>query len=151
GPYQFRLLDLAAAQPLTPGTPRSDSLAPANSTNLYRFTANAGDQFFFDVVSQSGLSNAQWRLLDPYTNLLFNSFFVDVNTLGLPVTGTYTLLVEGNLISTGTGSYTINVQPMGNVPVNPLPSGSPLTLGGTISDSIAAAGEQDRYRFTLRA
>src|SRR5262249_49429234 len=42
GAYSFRLLDLAAATALTPGTPASATLSPANSTTLYQFAASAG-------------------------------------------------------------------------------------------------------------
>src|SRR5262249_16333239 len=64
GGYQFRLLDVGAATPLTPGTPVSGTLSPANETDLYRFTAAAGDRFFFDVQARSGATGATWRLID---------------------------------------------------------------------------------------
>src|SRR5262249_18070632 len=60
GPYQSRLSDLAQATSLTPGTPVSGTLNPANETDLYSFTAAAGDQFFFDVQARSGASQARW-------------------------------------------------------------------------------------------
>ncbi len=56
GPYQFRLSDLAQATSLTPGTPQSGTLDPATETDLFQFTAAAGDQFFFDVQERSGAS-----------------------------------------------------------------------------------------------
>ena len=75
GAYQFRLLDLAEATPFTPGTPVSGALDPANETDLVRFTASAGDRFFFDVTARSGGSQSTWRLVDPYGNILFNTSF----------------------------------------------------------------------------
>ena len=45
--YSFRLLDLASAIALTPGTPVSDTLNPANSTNTYQFSGEAGQSFYF--------------------------------------------------------------------------------------------------------
>ena len=149
GPYQFRLSDLAQATSLTPGTPQSGTLDPATETDLFQFTAAAGDQFFFDVQERSGASRARWRLVDPFGNILFNTDFnADVNTLTLAQPGSYTLLLEGFIFDAGSGSYTFNVQPMGNVPQPPL-TGVPLALGTTVSDSIAVAGEQDQYLFTL--
>src|SRR5262249_36417943 len=72
GTYAFRLLDLASAPPLTPGTPVVGTLNPANSTNLYRFPGSAGDSFYFHVPAQdAGMRNAFWRLIDPYGNLVF--------------------------------------------------------------------------------
>jgi RHS repeat-associated protein len=146
GAYSFRLSDLASATPLTPGTPVSGSLDPANETDLYRFNANAGDRFFFDVVARTNGGNSLWRLIDPYGNIVFASRFasttsdVDVQTLAQP--GTYTLLLEGNLTDTGTGTYTVNVQPAPG-------STTALALGSTVNGSLATAGDQDRYTFTL--
>src|SRR5262249_41301320 len=94
--YQFRLLDLAAAPSLVPGTPVSGTLDPANETDLYRFSAAAGDRFFFDVPARSGAPNARWRLVNPAGSIIFDSSFnQDVDTLALAQAGTYTLLLEG--------------------------------------------------------
>src|SRR5262249_47815404 len=38
GAYAFRLSDVASAAPLTPGTPVSGELNPANETDPYKFT-----------------------------------------------------------------------------------------------------------------
>src|SRR5262249_51626187 len=66
GAYSFRLLDLAQATAVTPGTPLSGTLDPANETDLYRFQAAAGDRVFFDTQARSGAGSARWRLLDPF-------------------------------------------------------------------------------------
>ncbi len=151
GAYSFRLSDLASATPLVPGTPVSGTLAPGNETDLYRFTAAAGDRFYFDVLARSGTAVATWRLIDPYDNVLFNSNFInttssDVDALTLAQPGTYTLLLEGSVVNTGadTGIYTFNVTPA-------TVTSAPLTLGGTVSGALAAPGAQDRYTFTLPA
>src|SRR5262245_1394269 len=39
GPYSFRLLDLAQAETITPGTPVNGDLTPANETDMFRFDA----------------------------------------------------------------------------------------------------------------
>src|SRR5262249_16799696 len=83
--------------------------------------------------------------IDPYGNQVFSAGFgtvnsdVDVQTLA--AAGTYTLLLEGGVSGTGTGAYTINVQP---APV----STTPLALGQTVSAAIATPGDSDRYTFT---
>ena len=124
--------------PLTPGTPVIDALNPASETDLLRFTASGGsggDQFFFDVQAKSGAPGARWRLIDPYGNILFNTGFTsigsDVDTLTLAQPGSYTLLVEGRIVDTGSTTYTINVQPVPN------PNSQALTLGSVTSGSIS--------------
>src|SRR5262249_20742081 len=148
GNYSLRLSELSSATPLTPGTAVSGGLAPANETDFYRFTASAGDRFFFDVVARTNGGNSDWRLIHPYRNMLFSTGFTgtttssDVDVLTLAQPGTYTLLLEGRIFDTVAGSYTINVQPV--------PAGAvPLTLGSTVNGALATAGAQGRYSFTL--
>ncbi|HEV3341679.1 MAG TPA: putative Ig domain-containing protein, partial [Pirellulales bacterium] len=149
GAYAFRLSNLASAPALTVGTPVSGTLNPANSTNLYQFTANAGDQYTF--LSGTSFVNATWRLLDPYGNVLFQ-LALDTSSakLNLIATGTYSLLIEGNIALTGTLPYTFTAQFNGNIPPAP-PTGTSLTLGSTVSGNLTTAGQQDRYIFTLAA
>ena len=142
GAYSFRLLDLSQAAALTPGTPVSGTLAPANSTNAYQFSASAGQSFYFAQLSASS-GNAYWRLIDPYGNVLFGTpLSSDGGRLTLSATGNYTVLVEGYLGDTGTASYSFNAAPVTDTT-------QPLTLGSTVNSSLAAPGEQDRYTFNL--
>src|SRR5262249_35060533 len=71
GAYSFRLWDLAQATALTPGTPVSADLTPTNETDLYRFSAAAGSQFYFDVQAHTGANSSRWDLVDPYGKILF--------------------------------------------------------------------------------
>jgi len=147
GPYSFRLFDLATATPLTPGTPVVGTLNPADETDAYKFTATAGNKFFFDVQERTGAGNARWRLIDPngnfvFNNADFNTVNTDIDTLAVPATGTYTLLIEGRFNDTGTATYTFNVQPVTD-------STTPLTLGNVVNGNISPTGEQDNYTFTL--
>jgi RHS repeat-associated protein len=150
GAYSFRLSDLSTATPLTPGTPVSGTLNPANSTNFYQFTTNAGDQYTFTRVSGAGAPNAVWRLVDPYGNVLFETRLGgNEGPLTVNATGTYTLLIEGSIVDTGTGTYSFNVQFDGNTP--PVFSGTALTLNSTVNGNLTTAGQQDSYIFTLAA
>src|SRR5262249_18758217 len=110
GAYSFRLSDLAAATPLTPGTPVSGTLNPRDSTNAYHFMAAAGQSFSLARLSASGFAfGDDWRLIDPYGNSLFStSFDNDGGRLTLVASGNYTLLVEGSINNTGTFSYSLN-------------------------------------------
>ncbi|HKX60718.1 MAG TPA: hypothetical protein VJS65_02725, partial [Verrucomicrobiae bacterium] len=120
GGFQFRLFDLATASPLTPGTVVGSTLNPPGETDVYRFNAVAGDRFFFDWISRTGIPNAFWRLFDPHGNRIFGAFLnSDAGTNQLLVTGTYTLLIEGHPNDIGSGAYQFNVVPAGNVPVPP--------------------------------
>src|SRR5207249_3779473 len=73
GGFQFRLIDLAQAPPLTPGVPVSSTLNPGNETDVYRFSASAGTKVYFDFISSSSLPNAQWRCVDPYGAIVMST------------------------------------------------------------------------------
>ena len=148
GDYSFRVLDIAQATPLMPGTPVIGQFNPANETDLYRFNASAGDQYVFD--SQSLSNTAYWRLLDPYGQLVFGPNYMgsDTGSITLTQTGTYTLLAEGYIYSTGTTNYQFNVVYQGNVPIAPLPIGMALTLGSTVA-GVLPTTQADFYSFTL--
>src|SRR2546428_1730380 len=51
--YTFRLIDPLKAQEIVPGTVVSGQLDPANATNVYRFSATAGERVYFDFYSVS--------------------------------------------------------------------------------------------------
>lgn len=147
GAYSFRLITAATATQLSLpasgelATPVSGQLSPGNKTDLYRFDATVGDRFFFDAVSVSGGSTS-WRLVSPTGHDVFSSSLADVDTIALPMTGTYVLAIGGALSNTAPVNYSIRVQPVGeNV--------ATLALGATTTGSITVPGEQDRYTFTL--
>src|SRR5205085_2417700 len=135
GDYQLRLLDLASAPPLTPGTPVSGTLEPGNETDLYRFDASAGDHFFFDA--QAAPYGDVWRLIDPDGAIVFSrDLSSDVDALTLGLAGTYVLAVEGAAGQSVPANYAFVVQPVTF-------ASQPLTLGDTVSGAIAVPGEQD--------
>ncbi|HET9131023.1 MAG TPA: hypothetical protein VFO86_08755, partial [Terriglobia bacterium] len=113
GSYSFRLLNLADATSITPGTPVDSTLNPGQETDLYRFNGTAGDLFYFDVTARNGGGNAQWSLVDKFGNLVFDRNFSDTansdaGPLSLPSTGTYTLMIEGSRFD-GVSSYSFNL------------------------------------------
>src|SRR5262249_54078569 len=118
GAYQLRLSDLRQAAALTPGRLVVGDLAPANETDLYRFDAAAGQKFFFDVQARGGATNARWRLIDPYGAAGFTNVFdtADVGPLTLTAAGPYTLLLEGFISETTTGTYMFAVHPAPRAP-----------------------------------
>jgi RHS repeat-associated protein len=144
GDYSFRLLDLLAAATIKPGTPVNGTLTPANSTDLYRFTASAGDSYYFASLP----GNTQpvfWRLIDPYDDVLFSNFLgYDGGRLTLSATGEYTLLIEGSISDTGTTSYSFNVTPVADMTQS-------MAVSATVNGTMAEPGELDHYTFTLPA
>jgi len=147
GTFDFRLVDLTTGTPVTIGTPITADLAPPNETDFYRFAAVAGDDLSFDVVTASDVNNTQYRLVDPFGNILFTSNRLnDLDAAPLAASGTYTLLVEADVANAGNDVYEMSIALQGNTP--PALTGTPLTLGTTVQDMIAAS-ETDSYIFSL--
>ncbi|MGB3802622.1 MAG: LamG-like jellyroll fold domain-containing protein, partial [Sphingopyxis granuli] len=139
--YNFRLLDLANAAPLAMGSRVTASLTPSNATAIHRFSANAGESFFFDVLSVK--SDVRWRLIDPNGNIVFNQqSMADIDGQLLALSGTYTLLIEGRIDQGLAAAYDFIIYPMAV-------QTAPLTIGAQISSTISQPGERDVYSFTL--
>ncbi len=148
GAYAFRLLDIAAAPVITPGTPVSASLNPANQTDVYRLNVTAGDRYFFDIQSIQ-IADGTWRLINQYGDLIANTYIgSDFGEITLPLDGPYFLVVEGRRYATGSNNYTFNVELRGNTPPVPL-AGTAISLGDLVTGSIDAAAEVDQYVFTV--
>ena len=152
GAYAFRLSDLAPATPLTPGTPVSGSLDPANETDLYRSrpppatasrsTPRPAPAPLRELAADRSVR--QCRLQHIFNNTTSS----DVGTTTLAQPGATPCWWRARIGDTGSGTYTFVVVPQGNSPPAPPPS-TPLTLGSTVNAAISVAGEQDRYSFTL--
>lgn len=142
GTYSFRLLNLAAATALTPGTPVTGTLSPASSTVAYSFAGTAGATYDFTETSYSG-GNLTWRLVDPNNNVVFfNGFTSSPGKVTLPVNGTYVLLLEGYLGDTGTASYGFGVYPVAATSPVPITPGSGVNAPDlqVTGLAVAAAG-----------
>lgn len=124
--YAFRLLDLAQAPVIAPGTVISGQLGPARETDLYRFAANAGERFYFDFLDASTFTGGEifWRLVDPYGKVVFGPtvFTADMGLKTLELSGTYMLLIEGRVKSPQTSTYSFNAQLIAD-------DSTPLVLG----------------------
>jgi len=138
GNYSFRLLDIAAETELELDTPITATLDPGLETDIYQFVGTAEQRLYFD--SLASVSGADWYLYGP------NNQFVNSNSLGfdfevqLPGDGLYTLAIEG-FSPDSTVDYSFQV-------VTPERTTAALTLGETITASIAEAGEEDIYTFS---
>ncbi|MBL9167083.1 MAG: putative Ig domain-containing protein [Verrucomicrobiales bacterium] len=145
--YQFRFVNLESARLLTPDTVVSNTLSLGNDSHLYRFTANAGDQFSFRRLFVSTPGNIWWRLIDPYNRETFSRGFATEPPLTLGVSGEYTVLVEGYVSNQEAMRYSFLPEFLGNTPPPPLP-GTPYTLNQVIAGELVNASTNS-YHFTL--
>ena len=145
--YSFRLLDISASREITPGQVVFDQLSPANSTNIYKFNAEAGDQYNFIPLSSDGV-NYYIHLIDPYGKVVDKGDYLGLITLSLK--GTYTLLIEGNISSTIPSNYSFKVDPLGNIPIVP-EVGTSLFLDTVINGTLSSETQIDTYTFHLES
>ena len=146
GDYTVRLNDLADGTVVTPNTAFSGVLDPSNQTDIYRFDANAGDNFYIDVISTSDTRGGAYRVIDQFGQTVASSSqLVDRNTFEVSLTGTYTLLVEGVIANTGADTYEIVILPVPTI----AESTTELQLGQITSDTIGVQGETKLYTFDV--
>lgn len=143
--YAFRLVDLAEATLLSPGSTVTNGAFLSKRTDFYQFSAAAGDQFTFTRLASSG--TLYWRLVGPYDNFFFQQSFANVGTVTLPDAGTYVLYVESAVSNTGTNMYSFVVNAVGNAPRSF--SGTPLLLGTNYYGDLFPAGTTNSFTFSL--
>jgi RHS repeat-associated protein len=149
-PFSFRLIDADEAIPVPFGAPISGALTPGNEGDLYRFSASAGDRFSLDAISSAGFSAPlTWQLVDEGGIPVFTQAFTDLTNVTVPVSGTYTLVIEGDIAeATQNGSYSFSVLKTGNGPA--APAAQPILFGTTVSGTIGQPGEIDRFSFQVQ-
>ncbi len=148
GAYGFRLLDLKTAPLLTVNADVSGTLVGGNSTNDYQFAASAGDSYSFSSVATTAAANDDWRLVDPFGDIVASqSLNMNLGTVTLLASGTYTLLTEGSILNSSDTTYTIHASLLGHTA--PVFSGTPLTLGTLVNGTLATVSQKDAYTFSL--
>ncbi len=145
GTYGFRLLNLADAASITPGTLVDGELNPPNMTALYRFTAGAGQRVYVDMRSLSGPStSSRWRLVGPAGQVLaVQTLGVDMETEPLIAGGVQTLMVEGRVNEVTNRQYSLSVEVLGTA------GGQGIAAGQTITGEISASGQKQVYTFEV--
>jgi hypothetical protein len=139
GNYNFRLLDLASATNLTLDTQVDATLNPGRETDLYQFTATAGQRLYFDSLTNN--FGATWYLYDSNNRYIGGgSIGNDFNT-SIDKTGTYTLIMGGNSNNANSLTYSFQVIPS-------TITTSSLVLGSTVTGNLVKPGQQDIYTFT---
>jgi MBG domain-containing protein/chitobiase/beta-hexosaminidase-like protein/pre-peptidase len=135
--------------PLPPGQTVAGAIASAAQSNTYTFSANAGDQVDFTLTATSGSLSPKIRIYVESTGLLASSAAnylcsgstIELNTVKIPVTGTYTVLV-GDCSDTNTGNYDIYSQRTNN----PTPA-VPIDWGQVQSGKISLPAQNNTYTF----
>ncbi len=148
GPYSFRLIPATSAAAFTPGEIVTNSLSPARGTALWKFSAQAGDRFYFDGMPRSGFSTEAYsRILPPGGPPLGTAVGIttDIEPFVAPVSGDYLLTVEGRITDAApTGNYSFLLQPV-------LDETNTLAPGAVAVGAIAHAGQQQHFTFSLGA
>ena len=102
----FRVLDMAAATALTFNQTTTIPAPTFASTMLYKFDATAGEHLYFDYLNYNGgfSSTTAWTVFDSYGRQVATNLFngSDLEIASMPITGTYTLAIQG---LTGSGSF----------------------------------------------
>ncbi len=143
GAYGFQLLNLANAAPITPGQPVAGEINPGDSTALYQFNGVAGQTVFFDSQAVNSQSTS-WRAIGPDNQLVFGpqALGQDPAPATLERTGTYTVMIEGNVDQTAPADYNFTVFPVTT-------NQASLDLGQTVAGTLATPGQTDHYSFTV--
>jgi hypothetical protein len=125
-------------------------------SNTYTFSANANDVVDFTLITTDGNFSPKIRLYGPtgaYVNQAFphdaygncdGGATVELNTVTLATTGTYTVLV-GDCSDTNSGSYEIDAQKTDGG------SGTPLLFGQVQAGSITSPTQSNTFTFNANA
>ena len=145
GAYSFALDDLSAATniALTPGsaTTENGTLATGLSTNLYQFSATAGQSVYFEGIKDSPSSGALATLYNRSNGSVASFYVENDDPVTLATTGTYLLAVAGQNAANSSVTYSFEV-------FDNLKPTTALMLGKTVTGTIADPGDQAIYTFT---
>ncbi|MBS0641775.1 MAG: LamG domain-containing protein, partial [Proteobacteria bacterium] len=146
GTYAFRLVDLSSAKLLALDAPTALTLKPGASTALYQFTGTAGQSIFVDRQGTGYGGDVTWRLIDPVGRQVWGPGNFEDFAVGLALTGTYTLLVEGRIwrrdqqLTSSFGVYSITNQTVAVSPGGANPVAGPWWTTGKLGGGLALNG-----------
>lgn len=156
---QAQSFPLAIGDQVTNGIPAlgAGNIETPGATDVYTFTATAGQRVYFDEQSGAGCeSRFRWRLVDSAQQVLFDDLFAaleqcesgpDVGLLTLTNGGAYILTVYG--VADAVGTYRFQIFPAE-------PEHFALELGQIVTNGVPAVGagrigtpgNLDLYSFT---
>ena len=139
-PYSFRLLDLdQGTTSVQLDTPVTGSLENGRFIQLYEINGSAGQELFFNGLTNTGTLN--WQLLGPNNSKLQNFVYFGFQDFSvvLPDSDNYTLVLEGN--SNDPIDFSFEV-------VTPERELQQFAYGEIITGSLSEPGETDIYQFS---
>jgi hypothetical protein len=150
--YAQRTNSPSGAASLPFNVARTGTISSAAQSNSYTFVPNANGVIDFTMVTTSGSLSPRIRLYNPAGQLVgsaSNGFCegsaIELNTVTLPASGTYTVLV-GDCSDTNTGNYEIYTQ----LTENPVGAAN-LPFGQTQTSAISSAAQSNTYTFGANA
>ncbi|MBD2459072.1 putative Ig domain-containing protein [Nostoc sp. FACHB-87] len=136
--YSFRLLDLdAPTTSINLNTVVSGTVTTALATEVYQFTGNAGQEIFFDALTNTG--SLSWTILGSSNADLGNRSFPQDFFTVLPSDGIYTLLLNSSNANPVNFSWEI---------VTPQRQTATINYGEVITGDLSQPGETDIYQFS---
>ncbi len=141
GDYQFQLHDVpdTTTTPVEIGAAVSGRLNVPGEQALFTFEGEEGQSLYFDSLLQVG--SMSWTLTSPSGNVEFSDNLDDQDPILLNESGTYNLLVDGQLDQIGDFEFRINeVTP--NLPL-------PVPFDTEISGAVELAGVVRAYSFSV--
>ncbi len=139
---------------ITFGSTYAGTITEAAQTNSYAFTASANDLVDFTIAATAGALGPRMLVYSPDNALVASNdgdgcvASSELDTIKIPTTGTYTLLVSDCAgRDSATGSYGLYVQRTNN------PGGvvAPLLYGQTAAGKIGLAVQSNTYTFKANA
>lgn len=116
-------------------------------SDLFRFDATEGQELFFDAQSSNG-GTAYWSLIGPDGSTHFGpqSFdpSLDPARIVVPVTGTYTLMLEGYVHNSADKTYRFSINEVTDVV-------RAVTTDAPVMGRIDVPGQRHKLTFTLDA
>lgn len=137
------------------GQVESGTIGAVASSNSYFFSANANDEIDFTLAVSSGTLIPKIRVYNPNGTQLSSNYSgspfscsgstLELNTVMLPTTGVYTVLV-GDCADTNTGGYDIYAQ-LTDSPAGPVG----LLFGQVQTGSITSLVQSNSFTFSANA
>jgi len=141
GTYSLRVLlvpppqmfSIAIGDTVSNGVPASGAgnIEVPGAANVYTFAGTAGESIIFDALV-GNIGTFRVILTAPDSTQIYSGFFLDAE-IPLPQTGTYTLRIEG-LVLTNTGAYSFRLLSI------PAAQTFDISIGDVVSDGVPASG-----------